>query len=66
MESFSERMGLREPRTISQVDSLDYETRTALWNVLDVTRELVAKVLRHDREAERRSSPVEWCSGFLR
>lgn len=41
MATFSERMGLREPRTLIQSTDLDDDTRTALWNVLDLLRDLL-------------------------
>ena len=39
MASFEERMGLVEPRSVMQTDSLDDHTRTHLWNFLFRVRE---------------------------
>ena len=41
MASFSERNGFREARTVIQRDSLDKETRTAVWNVLAVAQAIL-------------------------
>lgn len=38
MASFAERIGLKSPRTLVQLDGLDQETRVALWNVLFTLR----------------------------
>lgn len=40
MASFAERIGKREPRTIIQVEHLDPETRTALWNAVLLVKEV--------------------------
>lgn len=44
MTSFSERMGHRAARTLVQYNSLDSETRTELWNVLMVLREILERL----------------------
>ncbi|MBK0296767.1 hypothetical protein IAE22_33130, partial [Bacillus sp. S34] len=36
--SFAERMGFTAPRSVTQTDSLDLETRTELWNTVYVIR----------------------------
>lgn len=36
--SFAERMGYTSPRTLTQTDTLDIETRTELWNVIFLAR----------------------------
>lgn len=50
MPTFAERMGLRASRTIVQSESLDEETRTALWNMLVILQEVFDAQLRgyHD------------------
>lgn len=50
MPTFAERMGLRASRTLVQSESLDDETRTALWNVLVILQEVFEEQLRghHD------------------
>lgn len=40
MATFAERMGLRETRSLVQSNSLDSETRTGLWNILVILREI--------------------------
>jgi hypothetical protein len=40
MASFAERIGKREPRTIIQVEHLDRETRTALWNAMLIVKDV--------------------------
>ena len=44
MASFAERMGLRAARTLTQRDTLDAETRTELWNVLVIIREILGNI----------------------
>ena len=34
MNSFSERMGIKAPKSVIQTDSMDYDLRTGLWNAL--------------------------------
>ena len=41
MPTFSQRMGLKPVRSVIQVDSLDEETRNALWNVLAPFLEMI-------------------------
>lgn len=43
MATFAERMGAKPVRSVSQVDDLDDETRTALWNVAHQAREAFDK-----------------------
>src|SRR5699024_8014770 len=45
MASFAERIGQRAPRTVTQIDSLDTDTRTALWNVLAHFRDSIDSVV---------------------
>jgi hypothetical protein len=47
MPTFAERMGLRVRRTLVQSESLDEETRTALWNILVLLQELFEAQLRN-------------------
>jgi len=44
MASFSERIGKRASKTLLQLDGLDRDTRTALWNALVVVRDLLASI----------------------
>lgn len=44
MASFAERMGRRAPRTISQRDDLDKETRNELWNTFVVFKEALSSI----------------------
>jgi hypothetical protein len=41
MASFAERMGHRQARSAVQSDSLDDDTRVALWNVFSITKDLL-------------------------
>lgn len=49
MASFAERVGKRAPRSITQTNDLDLETRTELWNVFVALRDIF-------EEAGRRSN----------
>ncbi|HIW47596.1 MAG TPA: hypothetical protein H9884_11945 [Candidatus Yaniella excrementigallinarum] len=40
MAPFAERIGKRAPRTIIQVEHLDSEARTALWNTMLVVKDV--------------------------
>jgi hypothetical protein len=44
MTSFAERMGKRQTRSLIQREELDVETRTALWNVFVVLRDVLHDV----------------------
>jgi hypothetical protein len=41
MASFAERVGKRPSRSIAQTDNLDLETRTELWNIFVLLREIL-------------------------
>lgn len=41
MASFAERVGHRATRTVVQSDSLDNDTRVALWNVFSVIKDML-------------------------
>jgi hypothetical protein len=53
MTSFSERMGHRAPRSLVQRDALDTETRTELWNVLVVLREIFGSLAEKTYRADK-------------
>lgn len=41
MASFPERMGVKEPRSVLQIENLDQETRTDIWNYFFRLKEVV-------------------------
>lgn len=47
MASFSERIGKRASKTVLQVDSLDKDSRIALWNVVVKVRDIIAPMPAH-------------------
>ena len=67
MTSFAERLGLRPRRSFSQRDTLDDETRTELWNVLVLLREVfrnIAEDSYHSDTTEARLLEAVWAWEF--
>lgn len=69
MTSFAERMGLRAVRSFIQRDDLDMETRTELWNVLVILREILRNIAEETYRTdttERRLLEAVWAWEFKR
>ncbi|UVI36680.1 AbiJ-NTD4 domain-containing protein [Brevibacterium spongiae] len=63
MMSFSQRMGLSPVRTVIQKDSLDTETRTALWNLVHATLD-VLRTYKDDLYADEELAASIWVNIF--
>ncbi|MGN6272162.1 MAG: AbiJ-NTD4 domain-containing protein [Protaetiibacter sp.] len=66
MPSFAERMGHREIRSLVQSDNLDRETRVALWNAINITREILAKATNQYSDSESQILKAVWMRAWSR
>jgi hypothetical protein len=60
MVSFAQRMGLRPVRSLAQLEALDDETRTELWNIVLVTIQALRRGVDHGKVDSITSAVWAW------